>query len=459
LRAFFRWWLVPVVAASILISATYKATGILAAKQGISHAEWLATSFLRGLYLVGTLLENAWFVGLLVILAIFGPEVRRFLAKVTNVEVSGVKLAAAALSETLPELATLARFDDGAVGPAYADMPGGDGFILEEPKPTVPDYEAYQRCIRELPPLLGRLEMSNQQEIGQQLKKLEWDWAGDYAQELRLSVTLLRRSIDEGRITQLQDVYLATALPLRRMMLYMYGEKEHFDELLAEYRFIGDEHFRGTLCAPYTMRLLIALCERKDFDRARRFAGIVPMFHETCRPVRQAYLAYIDLKTGNFETAFGGAVSALREPVAYDQSKQRAPALSAMLMLRFVAARAALHLGRNLEAIRYAKEALGTHPTKAAFYRDTMHRDARRILAEAYLQLQWHDGLYELYLTDPGAARDPHVLNAVAVLLQSKGRSAEAKAVLKQALALLPKAQGDDDLTKVIKKNSKTMGV
>lgn len=457
MRSYKRWLVTAVIGATALILVWW-AVGIMAVQSQTPRGLWLARSYLVGIYRLGSLMENPWFVAFSILVVVFGSQVSRFLSQVTTVEVQGVKLLAPSLPATI-SLVAVVSWKEGYGGPPESDVPGGDGVMAEEPDRLASDYDRYQQCMTEMPSLFNTLNMANQDDVGLKLKALEGNWRGDYAQHLEKSVQLVRRCVERKQVNLLTNKYLATSVILRHIMLYMYGKEQHFDQLLEDLAHVRQDYAMGTLCEPYNMRFLMTLCDRNHIEKAKHFANIALMRAPACWFSREAYLAYIELKTGAYAEAYGRSAAALMEPPRVDWATEKSPSWSAVFMLKYVAARAALHAERHLDAVRYARETLSTHIPKAPVYRETLHREARRILAQGCLALDWRGELYRLYTNDSQAHQDPYVVNALAVLLQGRGRSDEAKALTKQAQALLSTEDKDSELSNAIRRNSQLLHI
>lgn len=430
-------------------------TGVAAVSGHVVVTRWtyLAQATLRGLYSLGTLLDNPWFVGFLLVVVIFGKQVRAFLARATSVEVSGLKLNSAEITEPTLVLNHNSVWTTGPWGPPEADVPGGDGPMLQKKDPATANYKDYAQCMYEMVPLFNGLTQDNQDRVGGRFAALEKPWNGDYVEQLELTVKLLQEAVKRG--VTLTDKYLATSLTLRLLMLYMQGQHWRLKEFLAALEHVAPEHLPETFSQSYSMRLLIAVCEAGKFDVAQRIADL-PVMKDVneCRLSRAAYLSYIALKQHRYSSAYGLALAALQGAGDAQSDKRFAPPLS---MLHYVAAMAASRTEHYIEACMHASQVLAEHRLRPV-YKAFVRRDARRVLCQANLQLGWHQRIYDLYMTDPDAWEDPFVMNAMAVALASDKKVSAARTMLRKALAL-PHLSAEKELQETLVTNASLLRV
>ena len=428
---------------------SWHATRIVSQQSKTDHLLWLSTSLLRGISGLGEILLTPWFFAVVLLVLFFGSQVRAFLARITHVEVNSIKLDASVYTAPSLRLADAGWYDE-APSVLLTDVPGGDGFLLEKPDPSTPDYQEYQDCLQKTGPLLKQLSMQNQDTIGEELERLEWKWAGDYVEHLAYSLQHLRACIAEKRVTSLTNKYLSTAVLLRHVMLYLTGREAHFQQLIDDIEFLAREHATATLNHRYIMWLLLRLATKQRFAELQLVSGLPIMQDERCRFSRTAFIAYSDFRRGRFEEALGAAELALRWP---EQRDAKAP----IQVLRYTAAVSALQLDRPLDAIRHADlllhEPVGAQRAGLLLY---LQKGARRVVALACNQLNWHERLYALHIQGGASTADPFLLNALAVALAANGHKAGATQALQQAVRHLPE-KGEDDLRKAVTANLRTL--
>lgn len=440
-----RWWIIFGWASwtAVLVSV------ILVADSAKKDAWWwLGDSLLRGLSALGNVVWTPWFVLFVIILAAYGRQVRdllnRLARNVKTLEVSGVKVSLGDPTPVVTGLAVGWWSDKPEPTGDTADAAGSDGPMQN--RPLGPD-PAYERCLEETPGLLAGMTQENHWECGKKLRALEWSWIGEYAEQLEQSTRLLRQAIRDKRVQVYTYRYLATGLPVRHMMLYMYGRLEHAEQFFADLPAIDRPSLIYVLKEPITFWFLVYLCDRKQFHHAQRLVGLGEFMNPDLTFSGQALQTYLYLKQGQYEQAACQAAAYLNSELhsSPDVALPR-------IVLHYAAAMANLKVNIPTETITHAMAILRDDAVAAYGLRTYLRRHAIRLYSEACYQLKQYEQITQLMSDEPEAALDPYVLNALAVARHTEGDTRAAASFLMRAMDLLPPA-GEDELRQTILTN------
>lgn len=379
----------------------------------------LSTSLLRGLSMLAPTVLNGWFLLLIAVTPLALRLLREVLPRAQRVEVGQIKVQFS--PSDLADLAFAAPADmrvEQLVAIPRQEMAGTAGPIADQP-PTDP---AYHTCMARLPGLFRDLRAENMAAKAQELMRLEDAWEGEYAPELKASVTYLRTFARRNRV-QLKG-YLSITLIFRHLMLFFHGRHEHAAQLVQDLDLLDERDRDGFLQRPAMLWVLLALCSHRAWEETDRLRLLLPAGGLE----QQAVAAYTLLARGQV-----GRAAALAESALADTP----PHSPCTALLEVTQGRALLELGRPLEALSATRPMLHQPLPDDGNLAGPLRSWARQVIARAAAALDWPDPLYSLYEHDPEARRDPLVLHALAVLTGRAGQREQARHFLRQAEALI----------------------
>lgn len=435
------WALAGLVLGSQVIA--HEAPGVLPLTAGF--AQWLRSQ-----------LSNVWVLfglGVLIWLVAHPPSaawLEPVARRVRTVKVASVEIALDTPEAAVPGAVTAAAFAvwsaqggsrlEATLG-ARAGTPetdlrkfDADGQILGE-RPVVPPV-AYAQFLEALPAILDAMPLepgdAAQKWFTHEILDREAAWAGEYAEELRLTAFgILERfraqPLTKGRSHRLGD-QVGRSVMVRALMLVGHGDPGSAARLVESLGAFEDDVVEGLLGRDLVCRVLVALARE--------------------RSVRQLETLLAAAKRLRVETTFEGRTASVAAslaawlawvagrpaPIAEEVMPSGLPSWRGHDLLAQAAQAAMAARDRDHHrAMRLALALLARQHCPDAGALEVARTIGRRTLALSWGACSMHEALQRFVATDPEAAADPMVLHVAALSLQATGHKETAGRLLREA--------------------------